>query len=458
MKRTEFIRLSASMAAFFALPSVQKTEQAQLIERLTETKGTGSAANLTAAPIQTVRIAIIGMGNRGSSLIDMFEYMVREKMAHIAVLCDIDAAKTERGKAQVKAIQSDEVDLVSSGEDGWKDVIRRDDIDLVVICTPWELHAEMALAAMENGKHVAVEVPAAYTLDDCWRIIETAERTRRHHIMLENCCYNDEELWLLNMAQAGVFGDLTHAECAYIHDLRQLMIDETYYADQWRLKHHIDRDGNLYTTHGLGPVSMYFDIGRGDYYRHLVSMSSKEAALSAATRGKTGLPQQFKCGDMNTTLLKTFEGRSVMLQFDTHTGRPYSRINTLCGTKAVHQGYPSKLYIDHGPTWDWHRWTDETTYSHYRAAHQHPFWKAMQAEALAKSAGHGGMDFIMMWRLIDCLNKGKALDLNVYDGILWSAITPLTEASVAMDSAPTPIPDFTSGTWDSGNQKPWMAD
>ncbi|MGF1565562.1 MAG: Gfo/Idh/MocA family protein, partial [Flavobacteriales bacterium] len=301
MKRTEFIRLSASMAAFFALPSVQKTEHAQLIERLHETKGTGSAANLTAAPIQTVRIAIIGMGNRGSSLIDMFEYMIREKMAHIAVLCDIDATKTEHCKEQVMAIQSGAVDLVSGSKDAWMDVIRRDDIDLVVVCTPWELHAEMAIAAMENGKHVAVEVPAAYTLNDCWRVIETVERTGRHHIMLENCCYNDEELWLLNMAQAGIFGDLTHAECAYIHDLRQLMMDETYYTDQWRLKHHIDRDGNLYTTHGLGPVSMYFDIGRGDYYRYLVSMSSKEAALSAATQGKARLPQQFKCGDMNTT-------------------------------------------------------------------------------------------------------------------------------------------------------------
>lgn len=447
MKRNEFLKLSASLGAFLSLPAARAIDTEQVYEKLSQTAGDGSAVGMTAEPIATVRVAVIGMGNRGSSLLDMFEYMIREKMAHVAAICDLTADKVAKGSKTLVGIQDHLPDSIAEGPDGWKKVVERDDIDLVILCTPWHLHAEMAIYAMEQGKHVASEVPAAYTLEDCWKIIQTAERTRRHHIMLENCCYNDEELWLLNMATQGVFGELTHAECAYIHDLRQLMMDNNYYQDQWRLKQHIDRNGNLYTTHGLGPVSMYFEIGRGDYYKHLVSMSSKEAALSAATAGNDKLPQHFACGDMNTTLLKTYDGKTVMLQFDTHTGRPYSRIDTLCGTKAVHQGYPSKLYLDHGPTWDWHRWADETTYQEYRDSYRHPFWQKMEKEAINKSVGHGGMDFIMMWRLIDCLNKGISLDLNVYDGILWSAISPLSELSVAQESMPVQIPDFTSGTW-----------
>lgn len=451
MNRNDFLRLSASLGAFLSLPSGTTIATEQINEQLLAVQGNGSAHALTSEAIKTVRVAIIGAGNRGRSLLDMFEYMIGEKQAEVVVLCDLDEKKVIEGAKVIHKYQSNTPDIVSGDPKGWRKVVARDDIHLVLICTPWELHAEMAIEAMEQGKHVATEVPAAYSLENCWKIISTAERTRRHHIMLENCCYNDEELWLLNMAEQGVFGDLTHAECAYIHDLRMLMMDDSYYKDQWRLNHHVDRNGNLYTTHGLGPVSFYFHIGRGDYYRRLVSMSSKEAALSAATKG-TELPQNFACGDMNTTLLKTYGGKSVMLQFDTHTGRPYSRINTLCGTKAVHQGYPSRLYIDHGPTWDWHRWCDEDTYDEYREKYRHPFWEKMKKEAAAKSFGHGGMDFIMVWRLIRCLNEGIALDLNVYDGILWSAVTPLSELSVAQDSAPIDVPDFTSGNWQREGQ------
>ena len=445
MKRSEFLQLSAGLGAFLSFPAGSKLATDDIDEMLNEVKSDGSAVGLKASAISEVKVAMVGMGNRGKTLVEMFELLIQNKQARIQVLCDLSEDKFESSLAFLEGKQN-APDTIAKGKDAWKEVVERDDVDLVIICTPWELHAEMALHAMEKGKHVASEVPAAYTLDDCWKIIQLAEEKRVHHIMLENCCYNDEELWMLQMVSEGVFGDLTHAECAYIHDLRQLMLDDKYYQDQWRLYHHEDRNGNLYTTHGLGPVAMYFDIGRGDYFSHLVSMSSREAALSAATKG-TILPQSFAQGDMNTTLIRTFGGKTVMLQFDTHTGRPYSRINTLCGTKAVHQGYPSKLYLDHGPTWDWHRWTDEATYKEYRERYKHPFWKTMGDAAREKSIGHGGMDFIMIWRLIDCLNKGEALDLNVYDGMLWSAITPLSELSVKQMSAPVQIPDFTAGTW-----------
>ena len=214
-----------------------------------------------------------------------------------------------------------------------------DDVaDVALICTPWELHAPMAVAAMRGGMHAASEVPIAYTPEACVELVQVAEETQRHCIMLENCCYNREELWLLNMIQDGVFGTVTHAECAYLHDLRALMLDPTYYEDQWRLKHHLARNGNLYTTHGLGPVCMYFDILRGDTLTHLTSMSSKEAALSEALRNSEDkelrkMAKDVVCGDVNTTLIGTAKGRSIMLQFDVHSGRPYNRLDKVVGSR-----------------------------------------------------------------------------------------------------------------------------
>ena len=217
--------------------------------------------------------------------------------------------------------------LDDAGGDAWQKACDSSVADLLVIATPWHLHTSMAIFAMEQGLHAASEVPIAYTESDCLALVTTSERTRRHCIMLENCCYNEEELWVLNMVKQGHFGELTHAECAYLHDLRALLLDATYYHDRWRLREHLERDGNLYTTHGLGPVCMYMNVLRGDNLSHLVSMSSNEAALSQALQESDdpklqALASQVKCGDVNTTLIRTTQGRSIMLQFDTHTGRP----------------------------------------------------------------------------------------------------------------------------------------
>ena len=306
----------------------------------------------------------------------------------------------------------------------------------------------MAIFGMENGKHVASEVPIAYTLEDCVKIVQTAEQTSKHCIMIENCCYNREELWIMNMIQEGVFGELTHAECAYNHDLRALLLHETYYKNQWRMKHHTERNGNFYTTHGIGPVSFYMDIGRGDTFKYLTSMSSKEQSLSAAVKKTNSNFPSVKCGDVNTSLIKTENGKSIMLQFDVHTGRPYSRINQLVGTKAVHEGYPSRLYIDGEELEFWgHRWLSEEDYLTYSKKYEHPMMSKLKKISESFKQGHGGMDFIMIYRLISCLNKGIPLDINVYDSVMWSAITPLSELSVSLDSQPIAFPDFTGGNW-----------
>ena len=299
----------------------------------------GSAFHLKAAPIPKVRIALFGLGNRGQSLIDMLNWLVQEGHAEITAISDINPKKVQRAKEQIGTFQRVVPAVFTGAENAWEQAMSSEVADLALICTPWEWHTKMALKALENGLHAASEVPIAYTPEDSIELVRTAEATQRHCIMLENCCYNREELWILNMIEEGVFGTVTHAECAYLHDLRQLMIDPTYYEDRWRLKHHLQRNGNLYTTHGLGPVCMYFDILRGDTLTHLTSMSSKEAALSEALSATDdpalqAMAKEVVCGDVNTTLIGTAKGRSIMLQFDVHSGRPVQSLGQGCGLKS----------------------------------------------------------------------------------------------------------------------------
>ena len=424
-----------------------KVTSDEIDELLVSQSALGNLVGLYHKPLKNVRVGLIGLGNRGSVLIQMFEYLIKNSHATIVALSDLKEEKAQRNNAYLKTIQPQGADIYFGNEDEWKKVAERDDIDLLIIATPWNYHTEMSVYGMEQGKHVACEQPMAMTLADCWKLIEVAERTQRHCMYMENCCFNGEELWVLNMINEGVFGDLTHAEGAYIHDLRKHMMDETYYENQWRIKHHQTKNGNFYTGHGLGPVSFYMDIGRGDNYDHLVSMSSLEKSLSTAAKKENFWTQEFTCGDMNTTLIKTKLGRTIMLQFDTHTGRPYSRLNTVTGTKAAHQGYPSRLYIGHKDLQWGHLWLDDNEYKDYRERYDHPLWKQLREQIDENAVGHGGMDFVMIYRLIRCLNEGKALDINVYDSALWSAVTPLSQLSVANGSKPIKIPDFTGGSW-----------
>ena len=447
MNRKYFIKSIVSVSALLGLPFGANASVQEINSLLAEERGNGSMIGFNTTPIEKVRVGIIGLGNRGMVLIKMFEWLIQNNKAEIVALCDLKEEKTQKAADFVSKHQSKKAKQYTGKENTWETVAKKDDIDLLLIATPWKWHTPMAIYGMENGKHVAVEVPISYTIEDCWKIIETTERTKKHCIMLENCNYNDEELFVLNMVEQGVFGELTHAECAYIHDLRKHLLDEYYYEDQWRLKHHQDRDGNFYTTHGIGPVSFYYKIGRGDMFTHLTSMSSKEVALSEAAQ-RQGKDMKITCGDMNTTLLKTAKGRTVMMQFDVHTGRPYDRINKLCGTKAVHNGYPSRLYIDKEELAYWgHHWLNQKEYQAYRKKYTHPMITQLRSKMELFKEGHGGMDFVMIYRLISCLNKGLPLDMNVYDGVIWSAITPLSEISVANNSNAIKMPDFMSGLW-----------
>jgi predicted dehydrogenase len=451
LKRKHFLQSVLGASAFLGLPFTALGEDSTSIQELinnTKRDVKGTMFGFAADPISKVRVGIIGLGNRGNTLLEMFQYLVENEMAEVIALSDISEEKVTKAAEKLAVWQSKKPVLYHKSKTEWEKLAKRDDIDLVIIATPWDLHTPMAIYSMENGKHVGSEVPVASTIEDCWKIIETAECTQKHCMMMENCNYNEEELWVLNMIQEGVFGDITHTEGAYLHDLRALMLHDTYYEGQWRLHEHAERNGNLYTTHALGPIAFYLGIGRGDNFSYLTSMSSRELNLSIAAKKYKHPIQSYKCGDMNNTLIKTEKGKTILLQFDVHTGRPYSRINKIVGTKAVHDGYPSRLYIEaEKPEYWGHNWLKEEAYNEYKSKYQHPIIKKLKTISQGFKQGHGGMDFVMIYRLVKCLNLGIPLDINVYDSIHWSAITPLSELSVAAKSQTIIVPDFTGGTW-----------
>jgi len=332
--------------------------------------------------------------------------------------------------------------------------MERDDIDAVYIATPWAWHVPMALRAMERGKHAFVEVAAAVSVDECWQLVNASERTQRHCVMLENCCYGENELFILNLARQGVFGELSHAECAYIHDLRGTLFNLGGEGD-WRRDYHSLFNGNLYPTHGLGPVAQTLGVGRGDQFKFLVSVSSPESALTKyrnehkPNNGRHSA-EKYICGDMNTSIIKTELGRTIMVQHDIVSPRPYSRINAVSGSGATFFDYPPRLAVNDPQQFGLnshssHAWLDDKDMGIMRQKFTHPLWLKLQDRA--KGGGHGGMDFVMNWRLLDCLRQGITPDSVVYDAAAWSCIIETSTRSVAAGSAPVVIPDFTRGLW-----------
>jgi predicted dehydrogenase len=319
-----------------------------------------------------------------------------------------------------------------------------ENVDLVFNATPWRWHVPVCVAAMENGKHVATEVPAAYTVEGCWQLVETAEATGRHCVMMENCNYDRPEMMVLRMAREGVLGEILHAECGYLHDLRAIKFEDAN-EGLWRRAHARERNGNLYTTHGLGPVANVMDINRGDQFSYLVSMSSPSRGLQDWARehypeGHPKRDETFVLGDVNTSLIKTAQGRTIFLSHDTNLPRPYSRIHMVQGTRGIFQGYPHRVHIEgRSPDHRWQEWTE------LRDEFDHPLWRELEEQSAG--AGHGGMDYIEDFRLIECLRAGQPTDMNVYDAAALSVVGPLTEWSVANGSQPIEIPDFTRGRW-----------
>lgn len=422
---------------------------AELFPEPPRPEGQSDVIELRCDPIETVRIAFIGVGNRGTGAVRRYTFL---EGVEIVALCDVRPEKLERAQQILIDKGLPEAETYSGTED-WKKVCERDDIDLVYICTHWDLHTPIAVYAMEQGKHVATEVPAAITIEECWQLVNTAEKTRKHCIQLENCNYDFFELATLNMVRKGLLGEVVHAEGAYIHDLRKQNFDtEGYYWDMWRLKHNEKRNANLYPTHGFGPICHILNIHRGDKMEYLVSLASDQFGMSAYAREKFGedselAKRDYKRGDMNTTLIKTKNGKSMLIQHDVTSPRPYSRKHMVSGTKGFVQKYPLRGIALEPEA---HHFMSEEEMESILEEYEHPITKEV-GELARKVGGHGGMDFTMDYRLIYCLRNGLPLDLDVYDAAEWSAIVELSEKSIENQSMPVRVPDFTRGAWKKVN-------
>lgn len=390
---------------------------------------------------ETVRVGIIGCGFRAYTMIRDF---IGAGNVEIKALCDNVPANAARANEILEKLGQPKAELYTDGDFAYEKLCKRDDLDLIYIATPWEWHARQSIAAMENGKHVGVEVPMATTMKDIWKIVDVSEKTRRHCVMLENCCFNFNELLVLGMVRDGVFGELTHAEAAYIHDLRTIVFEDRS-EGLWRRAWHTRENANFYPTHGLGPVANYLNINRGDKFDFMVSMSSREASFTAhrertVPKDNAKWREKYIAGDMNTSLIRTAKGISIMLQHDVATPRPYDRINHIQGTKGAFRDFPARLFIDGQE--GGHRWTD---LSKVRDKYEHSLWKRLGEKA--RTGGHGGMDFIMCWTVINWFREGLVPDIDVYDGAAWTAPFPMSKDSVAKGSAPINFPDFTRGRW-----------
>lgn len=411
--------------------------------------GQTDVIELRCASIDTVRIAVIGLGNRGSGAVYRLSFIPTAK---VVALCDIQPRYVERAQKTLAKQHKPKADEYT-GPEGWKKICERDDIDLIYVATHWDLHTPIAVYAMQQGKHVVTEVPTALTLDECWALVNTAEKTRRHCMMLENCNYDFFELATLNMAQQGKFGEVIHAEGAYIHDLRESNFSDGGYWENWRLRHNAEHTGNLYPTHGLGPIAHILNVHRGDRMEVISSMSTNQFGMTEYARKKFGpdsdkAKQAYKRGDMNTSIIRTVKGKTLMIQHDVTSPRPYSRHHLISGTKGFAQKYPvQSLAFDPNA----HEAMSQEAMNKVLNEYEHPIVKDIRAQA-EKVGGHGGMDFIMDYRLIYCLNHGLPLDQDVYDAAEWSCLVPLTELSTVNNGAAVAIPDFTRGAWKKLNK------
>lgn len=404
-----------------------------------------------AAPkIETVRIGVVGLGQRGPGAVDRLSKI---EGVEIKALCDLLPERAEKAKKSLEGTPHSP-ELYSGSAYAWKKMCERPDLDLIYIATPWEWHVPMAVFAMEAGKHTAVEVPAARTLDECWQLVETSERTKKHCMQLENCCYDFFEMMTLKMAREGFFGEVLHVEGAYIHDLLWLNFDKDKgYQGMWRLEENF-RNGNLYPTHGLGPICQILNVNRGDQMDYLTSVSSNDFQMKAKAQElaqedafwNSYAAKNYR-GNMNTTVVKTKKGKTIMIQHDVTSPRPYSRLHVVSGTEGYAQKYPDQK-VSKG-----HSWMKEDEMKELQAKYT-PEIVQKVGELAKQIGGHGGMDFMMDWRLIDCLRNGLPLDQDVYDAALWSCITPLSEWSVANRSNSIDVPDFTCGHWKTNTPVP----
>lgn len=439
MHRRRFIQATAALAAAGLLPSLPARARGQRL-----------------------RLGVIGTGLRGQSQLHV---LVGREDVEITALCDTQAVMLERALAILERAgrRKPRVYGGDGDENAWKAMLDAGDLDAVLIVTPWEWHAPQAIAAMQAKIAVGCEVVAGITLDDHWDVLRTQQRTGTPYMLLENVCYRRDVLAVLQMVRAGLFGELVHLQGGYQHDLRGVVLnsgnpDEPYgsgveFGDkgfseaQWRTRHWLERNGELYPSHGIGPCAMYANIHRGNRFTHINAFASKARGLHAYIVGHPkGGPEhpnaklRFKRGDVITTTLRCENGETILLQHDTSLPRPYSLGFRVQGTDGLWMDVNRSIHIEgRSPA---HKWEDAQA---YYDQYDHPLWKKYAAQA--EGAGHGGMDWFVLHAFIEALKAGEPMPIDIYDAVAWSAITPLSEQSIAEDYKTLPFPDFTGGRW-----------
>lgn len=414
---------------------------------------------LTAPKLKVVRVGFVGLGMRGPGAVFRFTNIPG---VEIVALCDYEEARAEACQKYLRDAGLPPA-AIYSGEKGYEELCKRSDIDLVYVATDWDHHFPVAKCALENGKHTAIEVPSAMNLEQCWQLIDLSEKTRKHCMILENCCYDDFELNSLNMAQNGVFGEIIRAQGAYIHNLDEYW--DWYWKNGandklgWRMRYNMQNRGDVYATHGLGPVAQALDIHRGDRMATLVAMDTKPVYGPEYVEKKTGVKGvEFRNGDHTTTLIRTTNGKVIEIQHNVMTPQPYNRLYQLTGTRGFANKYPIEGYaVDaaqlaasgHQPAVDnlnSHSFMPEAERQALVAKYQHPILKKI-GEKAKSVGGHGGMDFVMDYRLVYCLQNGLPLDMDVYDLAEWCCLAELGTLSMDNGCAAVAFPDFTRGHW-----------
>ena len=411
-----------------------------------------------APKLDNVRIGFIGIGSRGSGTVVRLSSI---EGVEVKALCDI---VSERIDSTIKYLKrefpSQNPTSYSGDKDDWKEVCNREDIDLIYIATPWELHASIAVYAMEHGKHVYTEPPVGITLEECWQVVETSERTRKHCFMGCSSAQDGMASVVLNMVRQGFFGEIIHGEGHYIHDRvsdnkvrweRDKKNNNWFGYRPWRLQENVNRNGNLYTTHGIAPVAQMMDVNYGDKMDYMVSISSNDFTMSNKMKEMAEIDNYYKPyvglnfrGNMNTTIIRTHKGRTIMMQHDISSPRPGHRFDLISGNKGIYRARPDRISTSE-------EWLGQEEFNSLKEQYTPEITKKFDKIRKKAGEGHGNRSYERVtasdWRLIDCLRNGLPLEMDVYDAALYSAITPLSESSVANQGGTVKIPDFTCGAW-----------
>ncbi|MGN9790666.1 Gfo/Idh/MocA family protein [Streptomyces sp. NPDC054847] len=439
--------LAAGVGSAQAAPVIEAATAVDAAPR--RRPGQKSMIDVAFEPYRTVRVGVIGLGNRGHGMSEGWSVVPG---CTVTAVCDIRAERAKRTADRLVATGKPRPAEYSGSDESFARMLERDDIDLVYIATPWEFHYQQGRAALLAGKHVIVELPIATGLDELWDLVDTSERTRRHLILSENCSYGRNELAMLKMAHEGLFGDVTNGHGGYLHDLRALLFSDTYYTDAWRRLWHTRSTASFYAMHGLAPVAAAMDINRGDRMTVLRATATEPKGLADyrerfVPRSHPSWQETYINGDLVTCLIDTAKGRVIRAEHDVSSPRPYSRINSLAGSRGIFEDYAGtsttggRIYVE--PDHSGHSWRDFDT---YRKEFDHWLWKKIGDDA-ANNGGHGGMDYVLQWRTVQLMRAGLVPDIDVYDSAAWCAPVPLSVKSLAAGGRPVEVPDFTRGSW-----------